>query len=70
MYYNDLGKVANNNVYRWTFAAMECYKNGTNCDICTLEHLRDKCKMKTVLIELVRKHGLPDGIKGMGVLNE
>ena len=49
---------------KWTQSAIECYLIGCNCSKCTLNKLYFsnsifKCKMKEVVIELVRKIGKP-----------
>ena len=49
----------------WTPTAIDCYKLGCKCSKCNLYKLyfKDsifKCKMKEVVIELVRTIGLPD----------
>ena len=60
MPYNELGNTLNNCVMRWTKAAAECYKNGLMCSKCFMpEDLKAQCKMKPVVLELVRKYGKP-----------
>ena len=49
----------------WTPTAIDCYKLGCKCTKCNLYKLyfKDsifKCKMKEIVIELVRTVGLPD----------
>ena len=49
----------------WTPTAIDCYKLGCKCSDCNLYKLYFtdsifKCKMKEVVIELVRTVGLPD----------
>lgn len=47
--------------YRWTKTAIECYKIGANCSKCkeVPEDLKTKCRMKKVILFLVRKYGKP-----------
>ena len=49
----------------WTPSAIDCYNIGCQCDKCGLYHLifknsESECKMKHVVIELVRKLGRPE----------
>ena len=46
---------------RWTKSAIECYQNGCQCNKCILvpADFRNKCKMKLVVIELVKTLGKP-----------
>ncbi|MBQ4114509.1 hypothetical protein IJD34_03805 [bacterium] len=45
---------------RWTQSAVECYLIGCTCSKCYLYPiLKDKCKMKNAVIELVRQFGKP-----------
>ena len=48
----------------WTESAKYCYKIGCNCSQCVymreLEAIRpDKCRMKSIVLELVRRFGKP-----------
>ncbi len=48
----------------WTPAAVTCYKSGCNCSTCIiikdLETITPKnCSMKAVVLELVRRLGIP-----------
>ena len=50
----------------WTPAAEECYSLGCNCSKCNVYRFyfsgsSFKCKMKEIVIELVRKFGKPNG---------
>ena len=57
---NALGKCPNNNVLSWTDLAKECYYNGMMCWKCDLpEDIKKECKMKSAVIELVKKFGRP-----------
>jgi len=48
----------------WTISAIDCFKRGCVCQGCFYDDFfrfkPDKCKMKQVVIELVRTLGLPD----------
>ena len=49
----------------WTPTAIDCYSIGCNCSRCGIykiyfKNSRYKCKMKDVVIELVRRFGKPD----------
>jgi len=47
--------------YGWTKQAKDCYFIGCNCSKCTIHDvLGDKCKMKRVVLELVKTYGKPD----------
>lgn len=60
MRYNDLGHVLDTNIERWTESAYECYLNGLNCKICTIPNdLKENCRMKPCVLELVKKFGVP-----------
>lgn len=61
--YNALGKVAETNLRRWTKTTKECYKNGMNCNICTIpDDFKKKCRrnIKPCVLELVKKFGAPE----------
>ena len=49
---------------RWTETAVECYQRGCVCRGCEIfekyfSKSKNSCKMKTCVLELVRKHGAP-----------
>ncbi len=49
----------------WTPSAIDCYLIGCNCSKCNLykvyfSHSLFSCRMKEVVIELVRKNGIPE----------
>lgn len=49
----------------WTPTAIECYELGCNCSVCSINKIyfvgsSYRCKMKEVVIELVRKFGAPN----------
>lgn len=49
----------------WTPAAIDCYLLGCSCYKCNLNKIYFaesvfKCKMKETVIELVRRHGIPE----------
>ena len=47
---------------RWTTSAVDCYRKGCDCSKCTVkEILGNRCKMKKVVFESVRKWGKPNG---------
>lgn len=49
---------------RWTVSAMECYYRGCVCRGCIYKSIMDTpCRMKTAVIELVKKFGRPPEIK-------
>ena len=50
------------NLKRWTPAAVQCYQRGCVCKGCFYDEFftADKCKMKSSVLELVRKLGAPD----------
>ena len=57
MYY-----ITNKQVYqRWSKSAIECYRSGCRCSKCILvpADFRNKCRMKFVVIELVKHLGKP-----------
>lgn len=61
--FNPLGIVLESNIKHWTKQSIECYQNGLNCKKCTLSSdIKPKCKMKPIVIELVKVHGVPKGI--------
>lgn len=46
---------------RWVPLSIYCYKIGCNCSICDINKIiESKCRMKQVVIELVRKFGAPN----------
>ena len=51
------------NLKRWTPAAKQCYLRGCVCKGCFYDNFftdsRDKCRMKSSVMELVRKFGAP-----------
>ena len=54
--------ITNKKVYiHWTESAKDCYKNGCCCSTCNLVPVdfKDKCRMKSVVIELVKNIGRP-----------
>lgn len=45
---------------RWIRLSVQCYYNGLMCSKCALaDDLKSKCKMKGVVLDLVRKYGKP-----------
>ena len=49
----------------WTPTAIDCYRNGCKCSCCNLYKIYFsnsdmRCKMKEIVIELVRKYGAPN----------
>lgn len=55
-------KITNKGVYnRWTESAKLCYYNGCCCTKCNIvpKDFKDKCRMKSVVIELVKHLGKP-----------
>ena len=62
---NDLGLFCNYELH-WTPTAKECYKAGCWCSKCPIHDLREqktKCHMKAVVLELVKKFGVPEECK-------
>ena len=60
-YFNSL----NSCTQRWTLEAIRCYQSGCNCSECeTMKNLisitKKQCAMKAVVLELVRKYGIPN----------
>ena len=56
---------------RWTQSAVECYAIGCNCSKCYLkEIMKNHCRMKGAVLELVRQFGVPEGVKIEGVQSE
>lgn len=51
-----------NSLCRWTPSAIECYNRGCICSGCPMKDLikSQKCQMKTSVLELVRKLGVPN----------
>ena len=49
------------NLKGWTPAAVQCYQRGCVCKGCFYDEFftADKCKMKSSVMELVRKFGAP-----------
>ena len=48
----------------WTIEAFDCYSRGCDCSKCRLPELLEtlspySCSMKCVVLELVRRHGVP-----------
>ena len=57
---NDLGLALKSLAIRWTKSARACYENGLRCSMCPIaDDLKAQCKMKPVVLELVRKYGRP-----------
>lgn len=59
----------------WTRAAIECYSIGCNCSKCELIKELESvnpytCRMKSAVIELVRKLGKPEIIKKEDVIDD
>lgn len=57
-------RIGNRNImpYTWTDIAQECYFRGCRCKGCLLmpDELKEKCRMKKTVRELVRLYGAPD----------
>lgn len=58
-----------NQIRRWNRTAIDCYRIGCNCQICPIYEMyfkkqHEKCRMKGAVIEMVRRFGLPDELKG------
>lgn len=57
---NDLGIALKSLVVKWTKEAKACYDNGLRCSRCPIaDDIKTQCKMKPVVLELVRKFGKP-----------
>lgn len=56
---NDIGK--SGSIQRWTEGAINCYKRGCVCKNCPIQEFikSQKCQMKSAVIELVKKFGIP-----------
>lgn len=48
---------------RWTQSSIDCYNIGCNCKKCNIvpQDFKCYCKLKSVVRELVRKFGKPNG---------
>lgn len=58
--YNELGIALEGNLRAWTKTTEECYYNGLMCSKCTMaDDLKMQCKLKPVVLELVKKFGRP-----------
>ena len=58
--YNDLGHCYKTVLRRWTKASVDCYHNALVCNKCPLpDDIKKQCKMKPVVLELVKKFGKP-----------
>lgn len=60
-------EVINYAVYHWTYSAIQCYRNGCNCDNCELikglETVNKyNCQMKKAVFALIKKLGMPPEI--------
>ena len=56
-------KLGNVSVIRWTQSAIDCYERCCICNGCPMYELIGKqCRMKTSVLELVRKFGVPEGV--------
>lgn len=44
---------------QWTKAAIDCYNRGCVCRGCPMSKLESRCRMKSSVIELVKKFGAP-----------
>ena len=65
---NILRYVPKSLIRNWTYEAKECYLRGCNCNKCfVIKYLsssnKDKCKMKAVVLQLVKKFGKPTCIE-------
>lgn len=59
MLHNELGQTTQE-LRCWTASAIECYLNGLVCANCTLPNdIKQQCKMKPCVLELVKKFGKP-----------
>ena len=57
---NELGYMVKSNLRRWTKTTVDCYYNGMKCNICELpEDLKEQCRLKPIVLELVKKFGKP-----------
>ena len=66
--FNALGRCHETSLDYWTKLAKECYQNGLVCNLCTLpSDIKKQCKMKPVVIELVKKLGKPQTRKEYNV---
>lgn len=54
-------KISPNSSRIWTASAIICYNLHGDCGKCTLQQLiHEKCRMKEVVPELIKKNGVPD----------
>lgn len=56
--------------YHWTHSAVMCYVRGGVCRGCIYERLHIKCRMKSALLEIVRRYGKPQGVKEKTVIED
>lgn len=60
---NQLGFLNKTNVKYWTKAAKYCYSIGCWCEHCVIYDYLDAtpkdCRMKPIVLELVRRYGAP-----------
>ena len=62
-------------IRRWTQTAKECYMRGCICKGCPVYEIifKDqyiKCKMKTAVIEMVRKLGITEDMKRNDIIED
>ena len=64
----ELEKVIKEMEYRrWTQEAINCFNRGCVCSGCIIKNImQTQCKMKQTVIELVKRHGVPQTNKIKG----
>lgn len=60
-----MGLIIYSNKLNWTKQAKDCYKMGCCCPVCEIyqnvfKESGYKCQMKYVVLELVRRKGIPE----------
>lgn len=64
-------KLGNSSVNYWTPSAIDCYERGCICNGCPMyELIGKKCRMKSSVLELVRKFRVPEGVNRGNVCEE
>ena len=59
------------NLVRWSVSAEECYMRGCICEGCKYVKLTsDSCRMKSSVLVLVRKYGIPPKLKRKEIVIE
>lgn len=58
---NEQHQISANSIKHWSPSAIECYNLHGDCGKCTLQQfMHERCRMKEVVPELIKKFGLPE----------